>query len=142
MTRNGSDYLLRSVLEIRTGDAGSRTGPSRVRPGWAMGPFYPGEELAFTDAFELKDWDHTLVQQGWNSHIDNGPEYISVTRGSLTVICGVLNSHEQSPLERESFDVPAGFSVVLRPGLWRRFTCTPDATGISVRRPAHSRAHE
>jgi hypothetical protein len=131
MSRN---HLVRSVADLRRGTPAGRT--PAIQPGWAMGPFYPMDELPFASDFEVKEWDAALVRKTWQDHALNGPEYISVTQGRLTIIFGERTCDTEPPAEIERVDVVAGSSVVLRPGVWRRFECTPDVTGISVRRPA------
>lgn len=110
-----------------------------IKRGWAMGPFYPSNELPFTADFEVKEWDATLVRKTWDDHVSGGPEYISVTRGTLMVIGGGARNGTELPVENERVTVAAGSSVVLRPGYWRRFECTQDATGLSIRLPARTR---
>lgn len=127
------DFLPRSVSEILRGRSGDKNLP--IAPGWAIGPCYALHELAFSNDFEVKEWNKALVNKTWNNHADKGPEYISVTHGKLTMICGERKKDDNSIIEKERVDINAGSSVVLRPGLWRKFECTDDATGISIRRP-------
>lgn len=58
-----------------------------------------------------------------------------MTHGKLTVICGDLKKDNDHIIEDERVVIEAGSSVVLRPGLLRKFECTDNATGISIRRP-------
>jgi hypothetical protein len=122
-------YLLRSADDIRTGSGL----PADVRRGWAAGPFYSPDELAFTRDFEVKEWDFSTVQSEWRDHSAAGTEYISVTNGTLTAVIGELTKPGADPTELERVKVPAGNSVILIPGLWRRFEATADAKGITVR---------
>jgi len=131
MLRN---HLVRSVSDIRRGVFPDTR--VTIRAGWAMGPFYPPDELPFTADFEVKEWDAALVRKSWDDHVSSGPEYISVTRGTLTIVGGDAVGGTEHPVERERLDVAAGSSIVLRPGYWRRFECTPDAAGLSIRLPA------
>ena len=129
------DYLVRSASEIRRLDS---TGRAIDRRGWAMGPFYDPDELPYSRHFEVKEWDANTVQRDWRNHEANGPEYISVTCGTLTVIGGCAN--DKQPSERERIEVGAGTTIVLRPGFLRRFECSSDACGLAVRAPAPSSA--
>ena len=127
-----ADYLLRRVADIRQGQAQSSRGP--IKAGWAMGAFYENTELPFTEDFEVKEWDSSLINRHWSDHALDGSEYISVTSGVLTIVAGRKLADVEYPIESERIEVRAGFSAVLRPGFWRRFECTPDAAGMTVRR--------
>lgn len=128
------DYLVRAVSAIRQGGVASNG--ALIKPGWAMGEFYATDELAFSGDFEVKEWDSTLVRKEWADHATNGPEYISVTCGTLTVVGGERRG-DGLVGELDRVAVGPGFSVVLRPGFLRRFECTSDAAGVSVRRPTN-----
>lgn len=134
------NYSIRNLEDLRQGRIESSIG--QIRPGWAMGPFYAADEIAFTRDFEIKEWDANLVRETWSNHVHNGPEYISVTIGMLTVICGECTNDTDPPVETERFDVSAGFSVILRPNFWRRYECTPETIGISVRCPKRNETRE
>lgn len=124
-------YLLRAVSDILR-ERPMSSGEA-IKAGWSMGPFYPTDDICFTKDFEIKEWDAALVRKTWDNHAHSGSEYISVTRGTLTLICGEHKSDTKPPVETERVDIIAGRSVVLRPGLWRRFDCTQDVAGVSIR---------
>jgi hypothetical protein len=127
---NKADFLLLPINEVRTGKANGG-----MRPGWAVGPFYPAGDPRFCAAFEVKEWNFPLIQRQWKSHPGTGIEYVAVKRGTLIVELGRSSkSGEISPVKR--IEVPAGHSLVLRPGLWRRYDGSPDVEGISVRAAA------
>ena len=120
------DYVVMPVDQIWSGAA---TLP-QVKPGWAMGHFFPVGDLRHTSYFEVKEWNAALAQPDWKKHEDIASEYISVTGGKLTVVFG---GSDQNVAESTSLDLTAGQAIVIRPGVWRRFHATEEARGLSVR---------
>ena len=101
-----------------------------------MGPFFPPHDVRYTHAFEIKNWDSRGVQSEWRNHPDSGSEYILVTQGTLTVVLGDAQGPDGTMTETERIAVSAGHVIVLRARQRRRYVCTSDAQGISVRRPS------
>ncbi len=123
------DFLIFSIEAIRDGIANPG-----IKPGWAMGPFYPRTDLRFSQEFEIKEWNHNEIQPEWNNHLKIGSEYISVTRGKLIVILGRV-SKDGSIEEYDRVEVMAGHCIILQPGLWRKFEGTLEVIGTSIRKP-------
>lgn len=125
-----TQYVIMSVADIADGSVALA-----VQPGWAMGPFFPSNDLRFTDAFEIKNWDQLGVRRDWRNHPHAGSEYIAVTCGTLWVVFGVDPKDDGLIVESGRISVLAGHVIILRQGQWRRYECTDDAKGISVRNP-------
>ncbi len=122
-------YLVMSVEDIREG-----LPDSSVRPGWAVGAFLPIDHMRFIRDFEVKEWNVSGIQRNWKSNENSGIEYVSVTNGKLVVILGdeVKKDHV---IETERVEVSEGHSILLKPGVWRKYEGTPEVTGLTVRAP-------
>ena len=120
-------FMLLDVDDIRQGFRD-------VRPGWAMGSFYPESDVRHSKDFEIKEWDRTTIQTDWRNHANLGSEYISVLQGVLTVILGSHAVDGKGIEQHSAIEVRSGQRLVLKRGVWRKFTGTDEVKGVSIRK--------
>jgi hypothetical protein len=94
---------------FQTADIRSGSHNYGAAAGWIIGAFQPTDALTHSSAFEIKEWNHDLVQR--------------VSLSDLQADLGHITEIELS----------AGQCIILAQGLWRRFEASADAVGISVR---------
>src|SRR6266567_695023 len=104
-TRIREDALkLADTVLYRSADNLIKHGKSKtgVNPGWAVGHFYEKSSVAHSTDFEVKLWgsepapDATKAKEErpstfnkeWDAHDANGPEFIAVFSGKLTIRFG------------------------------------------------------
>lgn len=121
--------LLLHVEEIRAGN-------SLANAGWAMGPFYPNDDIRHSAEFEIKEWDINSIQPSRKNHADNGTEYIAVLEGVLTAHIGGASDNGTGVELAETIEVRADQRLILAAGVWRRFEGSADVRGITIRKPA------
>jgi hypothetical protein len=127
------DYRLLDADEIRQGFEG-------VKPGWAMGSFYPVGDLQHSNEFEIKEWDRTKIRSDWADHVEIDREYIVLLQGILTV---VLGRHAASGIEElAAIEVRQGQRIILRAGVWRKFHGTDDVMGVTIRTSPNAHSAE
>jgi hypothetical protein len=115
---------------FQTADIRSGSHNYGAAAGWIIGAFQPTDALTHSSAFEIKEWNHDLVQREWRNHPTSGPEYVRVIEGCLRVSLSDLQADLGHITEIE---LSAGQCIILAQGLWRRFEASADAVGISVR---------
>jgi hypothetical protein len=119
-----------------------RRGSGNVKPGWAMGDFYPLDDLRYTKEFEIKEWDVSTIQTLWRNHADVNSEYIAVYCGVLTVIFGYVDSKSGEIIPNCTINVGKCQRIVIKTGVWRKFCGSDDVQGISIRKSPERLTHE
>lgn len=121
-------YLVQNAVDIRRGD-------EAVAPGWIIGPFREANDLRWSEDFEIKEWEAATAQGQWKNHSDTGTEYIAVFEGILTVVIGAIGNDGVSVEPEATIAVASGQRLTIGSEVWRRYEASPDAKGISIRRP-------
>lgn len=104
-------------------------------PGWTMGAFFPDGSIGYSRDFEVKEWgagSGATWTEEWDPHVGDGPEYIRVIEGTLTVVLGAMEGDVVVEIDRK--ELRAGQSIILPDGLHRRFKGAASTVGLSVRR--------